>query len=75
MIRRWNILIACLLVLALAGLATACPNCNDTIANTDSAGSSGISSAFNTSIYVMLGAFMGVLGLVGGVIVKAIRGG
>ena len=75
MIRRWIILIACLLVLALSGLATACPNCNDTIANTDSAGSAGISSAFNSSIYVMLGAFMAVLGLVGGVIIKAIRGG
>jgi hypothetical protein len=71
--QRWNILLACLLVLAFAALATACPNCKDTIANTESAGSPGVSSAFNTSIYVMLGAFLGVLGLVAGVIIKGIR--
>jgi hypothetical protein len=72
--RRWNILLACLLLLALASLTSACPNCKDTIANTDSAGSPGISDSFNTSIYIMLGAFLSVLGLVAGVIIKGVRG-
>ena len=72
--RRWNILLTCLLVLALAGTATACPNCKDTIANTETAGAPGVSASFNKSIYVMLGAFLAVLGLVARVIVKGIRG-
>lgn len=72
--RRFKLLLTCLLLLALAGLASACPNCKDTIANTDAAGSPGISDSFNNSIYIMLGAFVGVLGLVAGVIIKGIQG-
>jgi hypothetical protein len=75
MMRARIILIAGLLVLAFAGFASACPSCKDSIANTDSAGAPGISGAFNTSIYVMLGAFLGVLGMVAGIIIKGIRGG
>jgi hypothetical protein len=75
MIRTRNILLACLVLLAFAGVASACPSCKDSIAATDSAGNPGISGAFNNSIYVMLGAFFAVLGLVATVIIKAIRGG
>jgi len=72
--RRWNLLLALLLVLALTGLASACPTCRETIANTETASTPGISSAFNSSIYLMLGGFLAVLGLVAGVIIKGIRG-
>jgi hypothetical protein len=75
MLRARNILLAAVVVIAFAGIASACPLCNDSIASTDSAGSPGISDAFNTSIYVMLGSFLGVLGLVAGIIIKGIRGG
>jgi hypothetical protein len=71
---RQNILLPLLLVLTLTGLAHACPSCKETIASTETASTPGISSAFNSSIYVMLGAFLGVLGLVAGVIIKGIRG-
>lgn len=72
--RSWNLLLGLLAVLLLTGLASACPSCKETIANTETASTAGISSAFNSSIYVMLGAFIGVLGLVAGVIIKGIRG-
>ena len=73
--RRWKILLSCLVLLALAGVATACPNCKDTIATTETAGTPGISDAFNTSIYFMLGGLVAVLGLVARVIIKGIREG
>lgn len=72
--RKPAVLIFAICLLAFAAFAAACPNCDATIANSDSAGAPGISAAFNSSIYLMLGAFLAVLGLVTTVIIKAIRG-
>ena len=72
--RGWKLIIGFAVVLALTGIASACPSCKDSIAATDNAGTPGISQAFNSSVYIMLGAFLGVLGLVAGVIVKGIKG-
>lgn len=71
--RRNTLLLTFAILLCLAGMAMACPNCSDTVASADAAGSPGISAAFNSSIYIMLGGFIGVLGMVTFVMVKAIR--
>jgi hypothetical protein len=69
-----TLLLSLAFVLTLSALASACPACKDTIANSDAAGTPTVAGAFNSSIYVMLGAFLGVLGMVAGVIIKGIRG-
>ena len=77
MTRRW---IAALSVVAMNGFAaaaSACPMCKDSIA--DSAGNgvgpaAGLPSGFNVSVYLMLVGLFCVMGLVGGIIVKGIRG-
>ncbi|HWE01466.1 MAG TPA: hypothetical protein VG326_03580 [Tepidisphaeraceae bacterium] len=71
--RKSTTLFCPVLVLALTGAASACPSCRDAIAGADGAGTAGISGAFNSSIYLMLAAFLGVLGMVAGVIVKGIK--
>lgn len=77
--RRRNLLLTSRIATALASLlcasaAIACPNCADQVANSDSAGGPALSGAFNASIYVMLGAFLCVVALVVGVILKGIKG-
>jgi heme/copper-type cytochrome/quinol oxidase subunit 2 len=74
MMRRRQFLLALTLILALHSAAVACPMCKDSIANTDAASAGNLPGGFNTSIFIMLGAFLGVLGMVAGVIVKGIRG-
>jgi hypothetical protein len=71
-------ILACLTVLALAGVADACPNCKDTVANTAAAGGpgapgAGLPGGFNTSIYYMLGGLFAVLGTGGYFVVRTIR--
>ncbi|MDB5173718.1 MAG: hypothetical protein JWO87_2900 [Phycisphaerales bacterium] len=72
--RRGQVLLCLTLVLALHSAAIACPMCKDSIANTDAASAGSLPGGFNTSIFIMLGAFLGVLGMVAGVIVKGVRG-
>jgi hypothetical protein len=66
--------------------ASACPACKDTVAGGDTSatdtgepgvmmGSGGLPSGFNTSVYVLLGAFLGSLGLVGYTLVRGARSG
>ena len=61
---------AALLALPLlpAGLASACPNCKDSIPSNDAPQSAGLPGGFNTSIYFMLGS----VGLVGAFVVRMI---
>ena len=71
-------IVACGLVLALAGVASACPNCKDTIANTSAVGGpngggAGLPSGFNTSIYYMLGGLFAVLATGGYFVARTIR--
>jgi len=61
-------------VLLLCGVALACPECKDSVAATDARNATHVAAGYNTSIYVMLGGFFAVLGLVLRVLVKAIRG-
>lgn len=71
--RRWTILTTLCLVLLLCGIALACPDCKDSVANTDARNATNVAAGYNLSIYVMLGAFFAVLGLVLRVLVKAVR--
>ena len=72
--RRLILINVCLALLSagtLAPVASACPNCKDSIPTGSSeetgAGeaNAGLPGGFNASIYVMLSAFVGVLGFVG----------
>jgi hypothetical protein len=71
-------IVACVLLLGLAGVADACPGCKDSVAESSVDGGPGgptpaLPSGFNSSIYVMLGGLFSVLGLVAGIIVKGVR--
>ena len=68
-------LFATILALTLlpAGLAQACPNCKDSIPNSDAQQASNLPGGFNHSIYFMLGSFVVVGGFVVRMIVKEIR--
>jgi hypothetical protein len=73
--------ITIVLLLSTSG-ALACPLCKDSVPNKEGAAATknsmtstgeNISGGINTSIYVMLGALVCVMGFVGSVIVKGIR--
>jgi len=77
-------LLAVLVVLVATQSTLACPMCKDSISNRegetnelhDSYTTNGqnISGGMNTSVYVMLGTFFGVLGMISTVMVKGVRG-
>ncbi len=74
--KRWTPLLSVLMVVALAGLASACPMCKDSIPNSEAPIPGGsLPHGFNTSVYSMLVGFLTVLGMIIGVIVRGIRGG
>ena len=82
--RKSSILTLLTLVLALgafaAPTASACPSCKDSIgtAASDETGaggpSAGLPSGFNTSVYIMLTALVGMLGFVGLTLYRGVRG-
>ena len=65
---------------AFAAPASACPNCKDSIGtaaseDTGAGGpSAGLPGGFNTSVHIMLTAFIGVLGFVGFTLYRGVRG-
>ena len=65
---------------AAAPAASACPNCKDSIGtaaseDTGAGGpSAGLPGGFNTSVHIMLTAFIGVLGFVGFTLYRGVRG-
>lgn len=72
--------IACVLLLVLAGVADACPGCKDSVTDTALSADGGpggpmpgLPSGFNYSIYVMLVGLFSVMGLVAGIVIKGIR--
>ena len=70
--------VACVLLLGLAGVAEACPGCKDSVGNSAAESgpgglTPGLPSGFNYSIYVMLAGLFSVMGLVASIIVKGIR--
>jgi hypothetical protein len=63
-----------IVLLVMTSLAAACPMCKDSIPNTDAQAAVSMPSAYNYSVYYMLGGLFLTLGLVLGVIVKGVRG-
>jgi hypothetical protein len=73
--RRWTPILAVVLVLALHAIALACPNCKDSVPNSDAQSAGGVPVGFNHSVYLLLTAFLVVLGSIVGMIVKVARRG
>lgn len=72
--RRWLPLLTVLLVLSLhATLALACPNCKESVGNSDAQSASGVPGGFNYSVYLLLTTFLVVLGSIVTMIVKVAR--
>ena len=66
-------ILAVLLVLAVQVTALACPNCKDSVAATDAQNPGGPPAGFNNSVYLLLGTFLTLLGLLAGGIWRAVR--
>jgi hypothetical protein len=66
-------ILAAVFILAIQVTAVACPNCKDSVASTDAQSSTGVPGGFNNSVYLLLGAFLTVLGLLAGGIWRAVR--
>ena len=71
-------IVACALLLGIAGVAGACPGCKDSVAEGTVDGgpggpTPGLPAGFNYSIYTMLIGFFAVLGMVTGIVVKGVR--
>jgi hypothetical protein len=73
--RRCSLFLSVILLLILSGAALACPMCKDSLTQGDSQGFGALPNGFNTSIELMLGGFLATVGLVAGIIWKAIREG
>jgi hypothetical protein len=76
-------LLVMLILVTTCSHVLACPMCKDSVPNREGAfnelhdsystGGQNISGGINTSVYVMLGAVLGMMGLVSAVIVKGVR--
>jgi hypothetical protein len=71
--KRFTPLLSVLLVLCLAAVVFACPNCKEQIPNTDAVSSASVPAGFNWSIYSMLGGLFVIMALMGRMIVKVVR--
>lgn len=62
-----------LIVAFVATAAQACPACKDSIPASNADSPPGVSNGINASIYLMLGAFLTVLGFILNLVVKAAK--
>lgn len=62
-----------LLVLLIVTAAHACPNCKDSVPASNAENPAGVGAGMNASVYLMLGAFLTVLGFILNLVVKAAR--
>jgi hypothetical protein len=62
-----------LLVLLIVTTAHACPNCKDSVPASNADNPAGVGAGINASVYLMLGAFLTVLGFILNLVVKASR--
>jgi hypothetical protein len=70
--RTW-IILSIVAVLCINAAVMACPMCKDSVPNSDASQPTGLPVGFNTSVYLLLGTFLGVLTLVLGGIWKAVQ--
>jgi len=71
--KRLGIILSIVLILSLNAAVIACPMCKDSVPNSDAQSAGGLPGGFNTSVYLILGTFLGVLTLVLGGIWKAVQ--
>ena len=71
--KRLGIILSIVLILCLNAAVIACPMCKDSVPNSDAQSAAGLPGGFNTSVYLILGTFLGVLTLVLGGIWKAVH--
>ena len=71
--KRLGIILSIVLILSLNAAVLACPMCKDSVPNSDVSQPTGLPGGFNTSVYLLLGTFLGVLTLVLGGIWKAVQ--
>ena len=71
--KRLGTILSIVLILCLNAAVLACPMCKDSIPNSDAQSMGGVPTGFNTSVYLILGTFLGVLTLVLGGIWKAVQ--
>ncbi len=71
--KRLGLILSIVLILCLNAAVLACPMCKDSIPNSDAAAQGGVPTGFNTSVYLLLGTFLGVLTLILGGIWKAVQ--
>ena len=74
MMKRWTPLLSMVLVLTMNVVLLACPMCKESIPATDAQQADAVPSGFNYSVYTLLLGVFTVMGMVGFVIVKGIRG-
>ena len=71
--KRLGLILSIVLILCLNAALIACPMCKDSVPNSDAQSAGGLPGGFNTSVYLILGTFLGVLTLVLGGIWKAVQ--
>jgi hypothetical protein len=71
--KRLGIILSIVLILSINAAVIACPMCKDSVPNSDAQSAGGLPGGFNTSVYLILGTFLGVLTLVLGGIWKAVQ--
>jgi len=71
--KRISIILSIVLILCVNVAVIACPMCKDSVPNSDAQSAGGLPGGFNTSVYLILGTFLGVLTLVLGGIWKAVH--
>jgi hypothetical protein len=71
--KRLGNILSIVLILCLNAAVIACPMCKDSVPNSDAQSAGGLPGGFNTSVYLILGTFLGVLTLVLGGIWKAVQ--
>ena len=71
--KRLGIILSIVLILCINAAVIACPMCKDSVPNSDAQSAGGLPGGFNTSVYLILGTFLGVLTLVLGGIWKAVQ--
>lgn len=71
--KRLPLILSVVLILCINGALLACPMCKDSVPNSDAQSAQGLPGGFNTSVYLILGTFLGVLTLVLGGIWKAVQ--
>jgi hypothetical protein len=71
--KRLSLILSIVLILCINAAVLACPMCKDSVPNSDASQPTGLPGGFNTSVYLLLGTFLGVLTLVLGGIWKAVQ--